>query len=396
MRDMTLKKRECLGLMTILALAAALRVAAYIIVPDQSQLLVDSVVYRQSAIELIQHFRIASPYQMPLYPLLIAIVGAGKGQIAADIAISVAMVWVISALAQEIFADRRAAILAAIAAACYPPLIFFSVVGLTETLFTTLVLLAFLNWYRGHFSAAAVFSVLAVLTRPIFDLFAPLLVVIFSLFIHRSTLAVTLRRLAVYAVIYCGLMAPWWISNYQTYGSFVRLTPGAGVALYAGNNPLNRTGGGNVNEDYDLRPFNTITDPVKLDKALTDAALTYIIEHPRRFIELAGMKFVRMWRLWPVHNGYTSPSVILLAVLSFVPVLLLAGIGLFFKRAMLKRLAPLLFFGAGYTAIHMIILGTIRYRFPLEPFLLIFAGVAVSQISNIVWPVSREPVRQSQ
>ena len=382
--------------MAILALAVALRVAAYIIVPDQSQLLVNAAVYRQSAIELIQHFRIASPYQMPLYPLLIAIVGAGKGQIAADIAISVAMVRVISALTQEIFADRRAAILAAIAAACYPPLIFFSVVGLTETLFTTLVLLAFLNWYRGHFNAAAVFAVAAILTRPIFDPFAPVLVVIFSLFIHRSTLAVTVRRLAVYAVIYCGLMAPWWISNYQNYGSFVRLTPGAGVALYAGNNPLNRTGGGNVNEDYDLRPFSAITDPVKLDKALTDAALTYIIEHPRRFIELAGMKFVRMWRLWPVHNGYTSPSVILLAVVSFVPVLFLAGIGLFFKRAMLKRLAPLLLFGAGYTAIHMIILGTIRYRFPLEPFLLIFAGVAVSQISKFVWPVYRAPVQQSR
>ena len=88
--------------------------AAYIIVPDQSQLLVDAAVYRQSAIELIQQFRIASPYQMPLYPLLIGIVGAGKGQIAADIATSVAMVWVISALTQEIFADRRAAILAAI------------------------------------------------------------------------------------------------------------------------------------------------------------------------------------------------------------------------------------------------------------------------------------------
>ena len=373
--------------MAILALAAALRVAAYFVVPDQSQLLVDAVVYRQSAIELIQHFRIASPYQMPLYPLLIAIVGAGKGQIAADIAISVAMVWVISALTQEIFADRRAAILAAIAAACYPPLIFFSVVGLTETLFTTLVLLAFLNWYRGHFNAAAVFAVLAILTRPIFDLFAPLLVLIFSLFIHRSTLAVTLRGLAVYAVIYCGLMAPWWISNYQTYGSFVRLTPGAGVALYAGNNPLNRTGGGNENEDYDLQPFSTITDPVKLDKALRDAALTYIVEHPRRFLELAGMKFVRMWRLWPVHNGYTSPSVILLAILSFVPVLLLAGVGLFLKRAMVQRLAPLLLFGAGYTAIHMILVGTIRYRFPLEPFLLIFASVAVSHISNIVRPI---------
>ena len=80
MRDLILKKRECLGLLAISALAAALRVAAYIIVPDQSQLLVDSVVYRQSAIELIQQFRIASPYQMPLYPLLIGIVGAGKGQ----------------------------------------------------------------------------------------------------------------------------------------------------------------------------------------------------------------------------------------------------------------------------------------------------------------------------
>ena len=56
-------------------------------------------------------------------------------------------------------------------------------------------------------------------------------------------------------------MTPWWLHNYKAYGSFVRLTPGAGVALYAGNNPLNHSGGGNLGADYDLNSFANITDP---------------------------------------------------------------------------------------------------------------------------------------
>ena len=70
-------------------------------------------------------------------------------------------------------------------------------------------------------------------------------------------------------------MTPWWVHNTKAYGTFVRLTPGAGVALYAGNNPLNRSGGGNFGVDYDLSAFANITDPIERDRALRNAAIDY-------------------------------------------------------------------------------------------------------------------------
>lgn len=364
----------------IIALAILLRTVAATVIPDQSHLLIDIIDYRESAAALIRLGHMANRYQMPLYPLMIAITGPGVGQLIADILLSAFLSWTVGVLTLEIFADRLAAFFAATAIACYPPLIFMSVVGLSESLFIALVFLAFLYWYRGFFTPAVVFAVLAILTRPIFDLFAPLLVVMFALVVHRLSLGQTVRRLFVYAAIYCALMAPWWVSNLHAYGHFVRLTAGAGTALYAGNNPLNRTGGGNLGEDYDLNAFAHLRDPVERDRALRQAAVNFIIENPGRFLELAWLKFTRIWRPWPVNAGYSSLGVILMTAGSFLPVLVLGAAGIVLRRSMLRRLSPIFLFAIGYTAVHMVIVGTIRYRLPLEPFLIMFASVAASDV----------------
>jgi hypothetical protein len=368
------EKTERLILLAILGLALALRITAAIIIPDQSHALVDAVAYRESAAQLFKTGQLSNLFQMPLYPLLIAITGPGIGQLMTDIALAVLSVWLVYALADQLFADQHARLFAAVAGACYPPLIFFAVVGLSETLFITLVLAAFLFWYRSHFNAAAVIAVSAVLTRPVFDIFAPILVVLFALVVHRLPMSKALRHLGTYIVVYGVLMTPWWIHNYRAYGTFVRLTAGAGTALYAGNNPLNRSGGGNLGEDYDLGAFARIHDPIERDRALRNAAADYILNNPRRFLELAGLKFIRMWRLAPYNETYRSVGTIVVSIVSFVPILLLAGIGLFAQRRRLRPVSPVLFFGLGYTAVHMMLVGTLRYRLPLEPFLIVFAG----------------------
>lgn len=367
-------------IIAILALATILRVIAAIVIPDQSHALVDALTYRDTAAHFAKTWQMVNWYEMPLYPLLIAITGPGLGQLGADIILSVISVWLVYALADQLFADQYARILAAVAAAGYPPLIFFSIVGLTETLFITLILAAFLFWYRGQFAAAAVFAALAVLTRPVFDIFAPLLVLLFALGVHGLPTMKALRQLGFYLVIYCALMAPWWLNNYYAYGGFVRLTLGAGTALYAGNNPLNHSGGGNLGVDYDLSAFASITDPIERDRALRDAAIDFIVHNPQQFLKLAALKFVRIWQFWPANEAYRSVGIIIISIASFVPILLLASLGLLMKRHLLRRLSPILFFFLGYIAVHMLLVGTIRYVLPLEPFLLIFAAAGASYL----------------
>jgi len=377
----------------ILALAIVLRIAAALLLPDQSALLPDALMYRASAAQFALHWRSASLYQMPLYSLLIAVTGPGVGQLAADIMLSTASVGLVYLITLEIFSDRIAALFAGAGAACYPPLIYFAVVGLSETLYITLVLTAFLLWYRGQFTAAAVPAAMAVLTRPVFDLFAPLLVLVFAILVHRLSWWQALQRLGIYVTIYSALMTPWWLHNYSLYGSFVRLTLGGGTILYAGNNPLNRSGGGNVGVDYDTNAFDKIANPVERDAALRDAAVAYIIDNPKRVLELAALKFIRLWRPWPANAGYQSGSVIFISVATFVPLLILCLLGLLqMLGGKARHLAPIGLLIAGTTAVSMILIGTIRYRLPLEPFLIMIAGAAAARAwGRMTWNTVRRP-----
>jgi hypothetical protein len=370
-------------LLAILVFAFALRLAAAALVPDQ--LMPDAINYRQAAQDLWTSGQLGTPYWMPLYPALIGLVGPGGGQLAMDLILSTIAVWLVFELAVAVFADRAAAVLAAALAAVYPFFIFYAVVGLSETLFIALLLGTFLCWYRGAFTLAAFLAVLSILTRPSIEPLVPLLILYFSLAVHRQTVAMALRHLAVCALIYVALMSPWWLHNYRAYGTFVRLNLAGGVVLYSGNNPMNRTGGGILNVDVDLAPFDKIADPVARDRALWQAGADYIAQHPGRFLELAGLKFLRFWRPWPYAREYSSPLYVIVSLASFVPVLILTVVylaGWGWRERV--RIAPILAWGAYLTAVHMILIGSVRYRLPLEPFMIVFAAVALVRIARRV------------
>ena len=139
-------------------------------------------------------------------------------------------------------------------------------------------------------------------------LLAPLLVLAFALLVQGGGWRFGFLRVAQYVAIYLVVMAPWWAHQYAKYDTFVRLNLGDGIVLYAGNNPANRTGGGvgfgegdgvGITDTNPSHPAYRIKDPIARNRALKAAAISFIRENPRRFVELAGIKFVRFWRLWP-------------------------------------------------------------------------------------------------
>jgi hypothetical protein len=362
----------------VLILAASLRLLAAVALPDQH--FPDAEAYRSVAAAL-RHFQgFGDPYIMPLYPLVVAATGGGWGQKLFDVAVSTLSVLIIHQLTFVIFRDRLAAFIAALGAAVYPYFIFYAVVGLTETVFIALLIGAFLAWYAGRFTLAAICAVLSILTRPTIDFLPPLLIVYFALVIHRLTLAATARRIAIYVAVYCAILFPWWLHNFEAYGTFVRLNLGSGLALYSGNNPNNQSGG--VSDvTLDMSQFAGITDPIARDRAMRDAALAYIAEDPPRFLKLAALKFLRFWRLWPFAQSYSGPWYVIASLVSYVPVLALAlAQVLTSNRQTLLRIAPILLFAGYLTATHMVIVGSVRYRLPIEPFLIVLAAPTMSKI----------------
>ena len=171
--------------------------------------------------------------------------------------------------------------------------------------------------------------------------------------------------------------------NYRAYGSFVRLDLASGLVFYTGNNPLNRTGGGIRGQDFDETVVDGITNPVARDRALWHAGMSYIAENPPRFLELAYLKFLRFWRLWPYVQDYATPLYLIASLVNFVPVLILSVIYLVIwgvrERA---RIAPILAWDVYLTLTHMIFIGSIRYRLPLEPFMIMFAAVAITRLGR--------------
>ena len=364
----------------ILAVALALRIIAAVALPDQH--FPDAAEYREAGQAFWQTGGLGNSLVMPLYPVLVGLVGAGWGQLALDLALSTVTVWLVYRLTLIVFADATAALLGAFVTAIYPYFIFYAVAGLTETLFMALLIAAFLCWYGGWFTAAAILAVLSILTRPTIDVLVPLLIPLFAFFVHRYPLARSLRQLAAYVAIYCVMMSPWWLHNYRAYGTFVRLNLASGSTLYTGNNPQNRTGG-TLDSDADMSFVDGISDPVARDRALWDAGIAFIEQHPGRFFELAGRKFVRFWLPWPYAKAYATPLYTLVSIASFVPVLALATLYVVtWGWQESPRVLPILLLIAYLTSIHVISVASLRYRLPLEPFLIVLAAGAAARLAR--------------
>ncbi|HQF29823.1 MAG TPA: hypothetical protein PLJ34_00085, partial [Hyphomicrobiales bacterium] len=210
------------AMLAILLLALLVRLVALPVAPTEA--LPDAISYRTAGAAFFTDGGITNPYLMPFYPLVLALGSGARGwQIVVDLVASLAIVWLIGALARRLFRSAAAGLLGALMAALYPMAIFYGVVGLSESVFVALVLGAYLALYDRRFLLSSVIFVLAILTRPALEIFAPFVLVWTILVVHRLGAVRAGRALVVYGLVYVVLMAPWWLHNYERYGSFVRL-----------------------------------------------------------------------------------------------------------------------------------------------------------------------------
>lgn len=374
-------------LVVILVFAALLRLALAPVVHARLGYLPDVLSYRTAAAQLWALSLIKDPWVMPGYPLLVMLAGRGGfGQLLADTAVSVVGVWCLARITREISGNPLAALLAALMWAVYPFAIFYTVVGLSENLFLTLFLLGFLGYLLSRFTWGSIAMVAAILTRPTTELLTPILLIVFVLLVHHLSLRQAAKHLGIFAAIYVVLMAPWWWHNYEKYGEFVRLDLASGLVLYSGNNPRNTDGGG-VNVKITVPGYHETSDPVARDRILRQAAVRYIIDNPGRFLKLAAIKFTRLWRPWPYAREYSSGLLAVTAATAYLPVLALAvagGVGGLRRRDV--RLLPIALYIGYVTAIHMVTIGSLRYRFPMEPFLVILAAAPLAWIVRHLLP----------
>ena len=344
-------------------------------------------------------------FRTPGYPLLLAplfMLAGGEPPVlwarVLGAVLGTATVAAVAALAWQLF-DRRAAVLAAWAAALYPEAVAMSTFVLSEAPFALLMilqlLLATLAWRsetsRGQAawaSAAGLAAGVASLMRPSWLLFTPLAVAVAFLDAKQRARAVRIGSWMLLALI--ATMAPWWIRNAQVTGRFVPTTLQVGESLYDGWNPQ-ATGASDMRFVDDFRRELREQDAAqgippagshpcfeqRLDQRMRDAAWDWAAAHPAEALRLAGIKFLRIWNVWPNEPALGHWRFGLLVLVGYVPLLVggwygawcFAGRGWPYQLCFL----PAVYF----TALHVVFVGSIRYRQPpMLALLVLAAGVA--------------------
>ncbi|MEN6451916.1 MAG: glycosyltransferase family 39 protein [Thermoguttaceae bacterium] len=375
-----------------------------------------------------EHARI---FRTPGYPLLLApilrLAGdgwagllLGRAEAALFGTLAVLAIWW---LARLLFDDRAASI-AAILATFYPGAVALSVLILSEAPFCPLMLLQIGLWVlaarakkpwprAGWGFAAGLTAGAATLMRPSWLLFTPLAAVAFVLSqcgaSNRSAAAGTAvqndpgadvpstakrHAVAVAAAMLLGLvvaMTPWWVRNARVTGRFVPTTLQVGASLYDGLSP-NATGASNLEFADKLKNRELVflsggqAKPrrageswvaleQRLDRQMRDAALDWAKSHPDRVLQLAGVKFLRMWNLWPNEPQLARNWAARWAVVfTYTPLLILAIMGVW---RTLDRGWPyiLCWLPAVYlTSLHLVFVSSLRYREPAMLALLVLAA----------------------
>jgi 4-amino-4-deoxy-L-arabinose transferase-like glycosyltransferase len=342
-------------------------------------------------------------FRTPGYPLVLAplfVIAYGEppivwGRVVSALlgTLAVAAVWW---LGRERF-DDRVGRLAALLAALYPGAIAISSVVLSEALFCALMVAQLALWLRAVKAdtvpctaalalGSGVLGGAAVLARPSWLLFAPLAIAV-SLLLPGPRW----RHFGIGGCVLVGLIAamlPWWLRNAWVTHHFVPTTLQVGASLYDGLNPA-ATGASDMRVvrpimDAERRQFTqrgaASVDSLEyqVDRRLWQAAAHWAGEHPDQVARLAAIKLLRMWNLWPNEPSFAAWPVRLLAVFTYVPILILGIIGAW-RTVRCGWPTVVCWLPAVYLSlIHAIFVSSMRYREPaMLPWMVLAAAAAV-------------------
>ncbi|HEX4048340.1 MAG TPA: glycosyltransferase family 39 protein [Elusimicrobiota bacterium] len=306
-------------------------------------------------------------------------------------------VWVVYRYALLLFGPE-AALYSALAAAVHPFLIYWSGILMTETPAVLLVLAA--AWGSqalleapppplGGASRAGACWGLATLTRTQNLVFGPLVA------------ALALRRrpgraaaAAVFLASALAFPAAWALRNKVELGS-AALDTHAGYTLVIRTMFYDQdnvdTGVANAAlQKTDLYRRAMALAPARRDAYFARAAFAFIREHPLTYLRHCAGNFVQLWRFYPrldktvgVTTEFLGRDRRLFAAVSLLsePAVILLGLaGFFFAfREGLPVQLPALFI-AVTTAIHVAVIPQMRYRLPMEGFVILLAGFGLARL----------------
>lgn len=300
--------------------------------------------------------------------------------------------------------NRIVGTVTAIGMTVYPPLIYYSakLVPTTFFIFLLALVLYLVLRMRNRNSLSVILAGvtlgLSMLCDPLaFSLFPTLII---WCFIQHE---VRLKDMLFVIIISCVVLVPWTARNREIHGRIIPVTTQFGVNFWIGNNPY-ATGTdyykvNSIKEGSFILMTETLskdtekrlaaTSEIERSRFFFDQGIQFIQLYPRRFISLLFKKASFYW--WFAPSEITASIDIAqyrtLYIIFYLPLLLLGFLGIVISLVtpLLKNASLIIltmFFISGiYIVTHV---GLIRYRIPLEVYLLMFACFAIVVIADYV------------
>jgi 4-amino-4-deoxy-L-arabinose transferase-like glycosyltransferase len=280
--------------------------------------------------------------------------------------------------------DPHVGLLSAAAVAVAPALVAFSPLLLSETAFAAALVASLIPWARllrcelaqcrwQLALMAGLLCALATYLRPTWLPIAPLLAMVLVV-AGRGRPARWAEAVIVVAALAVAL-APWAWRNHNATDHWIVTTLWVGPSLYDGLNPQ-ATG------DSDMTFFERDAllhhmSEYEMDREYRRRAWAFVAAEPGKTARLALAKALRYWSLVPNAAQFQSPLIAAGLAAATLPMYALALGGLVIHRPQwrlwLLAAGPILFFAA----VHMLFVGSIRYRLPGEYSLWILAAAGL-------------------
>lgn len=293
-------------------------------------------------------------------------------------AIGAACCWLTFRLGRQLI-DERTGLIAAALVAFHPLHIGNSVLILSETLFTFFMLislcgLAAILRSSDHRPKNSIFTGIAigvaVLVRPGF---LPWIVpaTLAAMFLSNSSDQPLARKLVAGMLIFGCLipLQPWAWRNQSVTGHYILTSLWSGPSMYDG---LNENADGSSDMTFfDREKVMTEMSEFEMNQHYQQRAIRFALQNPGRAAELGWKKVGRFLSPYPnllsekENSGFTVLAKVacsLLWAMLFLPAIYAVFRGFMDLKTLVLTLGPLLLFAA----IHLVFVGSVRYRFPVE------------------------------
>ena len=272
--------------------------------------------------------------------------------------------------------------------AIYPPFIFHEPFGQSnylhpETTFIFLLCLALVilsrhgtvwPWRDG---LVGLVLGLALLTKTLAILFPFLLSV---WYVKVFGLKAGCKKYATMIVVLVLVLVPWTIRNYVVHGEFVLIQTSAGRVFWHGNNVLARGGPTDLFglPDFDPARYREMRE-VEIMREMYGHGLEFWFSHPERLPKLFIRKLLMFWNVYGEEYNPWYGFILPLAMYGTVVA----------TRRRIREAAPVLLLIVSFCIAVVINSGTIRYRYPIEPFLVLWPrwgfGISFSRMIGEWW-----------